>query len=389
MSAEKRDYYEILGLSKGAAANEVKKAYRKLALKYHPDRNTTDKDAEHKFKEATEAYEVLSDSSKKAKYDQFGHAGVNPNFGQGFGGSGGYTGGFSGGDFNDVFGDIFGDLFGGGGGGSFGASSGSTRRSSSARRGRDAEITMAVDFEEAVFGTEKQINIPSSKSCTECKGTGVASGAKLETCPTCKGSGEVYVRQGFFSMSRPCTSCGGKGSMNKNPCKTCKGAGVIKITKKVVVKIPAGIDDGQTLKLSGEGEAGGGGGPSGDLYVHISVRKHDFFYRKGTDIICEIPVTFVQATLGAEVQIPTLDGVVKMKIPAGTQSGKTFRLAGKGVYRLGGYSRGDQLVHLVVETPSKTSREQTDLLKKYEALNTDSAYPNLSKYKEKTKRFFR
>jgi molecular chaperone DnaJ len=387
MSAEKRDYYEVLGLSKGASSDEIKKAYRKLALKYHPDRNTTDKDAEHKFKEATEAYEVLSDTSKKSKYDQFGHAGVNPNFGQGFGG-GGYTGGFGGADFNDVFGDIFGDLFGGAnpfGGGA----SGSSRRRSSARRGRDAEFTMVVDFEEAVFGAEKQINIPSSKTCADCKGTGSAGGAKLDTCPTCKGSGEVYVRQGFFSMSRPCSSCGGTGSINKNPCKTCRGAGATKITKKVVVKIPAGIDDGQTLKLSGEGEAGTGGGPNGDLYVHISVRKHDFFQRKGTDIICEVPVTFVQATLGAEIKVPTLDGLVKMKIPTGTQSGKTFRLSGKGVYRLGGYSRGDQLVHILVETPSKLSKEQMELLKKYDTLSNDSAYPYISKYKEKTKRFFR
>jgi molecular chaperone DnaJ len=387
MSAEKRDYYEVLGVAKGASSDEIKKAYRKLALKYHPDRNTTDKDAEHKFKEATEAYEVLSDSSKKAKYDQFGHAGVNPNFGQGFGG-GGYTGGFGGGDYNDIFGDIFGDLF--GGANPFGgASSGSARRRSSARRGRDTEFTMAVDFEEAVFGTEKQINIPSSKTCSDCKGTGSAGGAKLETCPLCKGSGEVYVRQGFFSMSRPCSNCGGKGSINKNPCKTCRGLGATKITKKVVVKIPAGIDDGQTLKLSGEGEAGAGGGPSGDLYVHISVKKHDFFERRATDIICEIPITLVQPTLGAEVKVPTLDGVVKMKIPAGTQSGKMFRLAGKGVYRLGAYSRGDQLVHLVIETPSKISKEQTELLQKYDALSSDSAYPHLSKYKEKTKRFFR
>ena len=384
MSADKRDYYEVLGLSKGASADDIKKAYRKLALKYHPDRNTTDKDAETRFKEATEAYEVLSDSSKKSKYDQFGHAGVNPNFNSGFGG-GGYTG-RAGGDFSDVFGDIFGDLF--GGANPFGASAGGTRRRSSARRGRDAEFSIVVDFEEAVFGAEKQINIPSSKTCTDCKGSGVAGGAQLETCPTCQGSGEVYVRQGFFSMSRPCSTCGGSGSINKNPCKTCRGAGATKVTKKVVVKIPAGIDDGQTLKLSGEGEAGANGGPNGDLYVHIAVKKHDFFERRGTDIICEIPITFAQATLGAEVQVPTMDGVVKMKVPAGTQSGKTFRLAGKGVYRLGGYSRGDQLVHLVIETPSKISKEQLELLKKYESLNSDSTYPRLSKYKEKTKRFF-
>ncbi|MEI6080180.1 MAG: molecular chaperone DnaJ [bacterium] len=388
MPASKKDFYEVLGVQKGASADEIKKAYRKLALKYHPDRSPDNKEHENKFKEATEAYEVLSDPGKKSKYDQYGHAGVDPNFGAGgFGGGGTYAGGAGGfnGEYGDVFNDIFGDIFGGGGAGR----GSSRRRASNARRGHDLEFTLDVNFEEAVFGAEKQITVPTTKACPECKGSGVEGGGKIETCPTCQGSGEVFVRQGFFTMSRSCSTCHGTGSINKNPCKTCKGAGATKTTKKLVVKIPAGIDDAQTLKLSNEGEAGLNGGPNGDLYVHISVKKHDFFERRGIDILCEIPVTFAQATLGAEVEVPTLDGVVKMKIPSGTQSGKLFRLSGKGVFRLGGYSRGDQLVHVVVETPTKLSKEQIELLKKFDSLNSDSSTPTYSKYKEKVKRFFR
>jgi molecular chaperone DnaJ len=377
MPSSKRDYYDVLGVQKGASADEIKKAYRKLALKYHPDRNPDSKESENKFKEATEAYEVLTDAGKKSKYDQFGHAGVDSNFGQqGFGGGANFNG-----DFGDVFNDIFGDIFAGGGN--------SSRRRSSVRRGRDAEFTIEIQFEEAAFGAEKEIIIPTSNTCTECKGTGVAGGGKPETCPTCRGSGEVFVRQGFFSMSRACNTCHGAGAINRNPCKTCKGAGVTKTTKKLVVKVPPGIDDGQTLKLSGEGEAGASGGPHGDLYVHVAVKKHEFFERHGTDVLCEIPITFIQAVLGSEVEVPTLDGVVKMKIPAGTQGGKHFRLNGKGIYRLGGYSRGDQLVHVVVETPTKLSKEQVDLLKKFESLNSESSTPIYAKYKERVKRLFR
>ncbi|MCX6111670.1 MAG: molecular chaperone DnaJ [Proteobacteria bacterium] len=386
MPSSKRDYYEVLGVQKNASADEIKKAYRKLALKHHPDRNPGEKnkESEDKFKEANEAYEVLSDPSKKSKYDQFGHAGVEPNFGTGgFGGGANYGGNFNGGDFGDVFNDIFGDIFGGRAGGNS-----SSRRRSSVRRGQDAEFTMEILFEEAAFGAEKEITIPTSKTCSECHGSGVTGGGKPETCPTCHGSGEVFVRQGFFSMSRTCSTCHGTGIIIKNPCKTCRGAGVSKTTKKLVVKIPAGVDDGQTLKLAGEGEAGGGGGPNGDLYVHIAVRKHDFFDRKGTDIICEVPITFIQAILGSEVEVPTLDGIVKMKIPAGTQSGRLFRLSGKGVYRLGGYSRGDQLVHVVVETPVRLSREQTELLKKFETIASGTSTPIYSRYKDKIKKSF-
>jgi len=379
--AVKRDYYEVLGINKTATADDIKKAYRKLALAHHPDRNPGNKDAESKFKDATEAYEVLSDPGKRTKYDQYGHAGLETG-GFGGGGTGGttFTGGF--GDFGDIFGDIFGDLFeqqqGRGSGGR-------TGRRSSARRGVDVEARLEIQFGEAAFGVEKQISVPTSKVCASCGGTGVEGKGTLEPCPTCKGSGEIYVRQGFFTMSRTCSTCGGAGSVNKNPCKSCHGKGAVRTAKNLKVKIPAGVDEGQTLKLSGEGEAGMNGGPSGDLYVHIFIHKHEFFERHGSDMICEVPVTFFQATMGAEIEVPTLDGRVKMKIPAGTQSGRIFKLSGKGAYKLGGYARGDQLVHVVVETPVKLSKEQSELLKKFESLSTDSSIPNTKKYKERIK----
>ena len=375
----KKDFYEVLGVGKTASADDIKKAYRKLALKYHPDRNPGNKESEASFKQATEAYEVLSDPMKRSKYDQFGHAGVDNNAGQGFGGGGTtFTGGF--GDFGDVFSDIFGDMFGG---------SRNSGRRSSTRRGVDTETTIEIDFEHAAFGEEKEIVIPGSKICSSCSGTGVEGKGHLETCPTCKGSGEVYVRQGFFSMSRACSTCGGSGQINKNPCKSCSGKGHIRATKKLKVKIPAGIDDGQTLKLSGEGEPGLNGGMSGDLYVHIRIRPHAFFERQGSNIECQVPITFVQAILGSEIEVPTLDGRVKMKIPSGTQHGKTFRLSGKGIYKLGSYSRGDQLVHILIETPAKLSKEQVELLKKFEQIsNNESNNPSYRKYQEKLKKIF-
>jgi molecular chaperone DnaJ len=379
--AVKRDYYEVLGVGKDASAEDVKKAYRKLALKYHPDRNPNNKESENKFKEATEAYEVLGDAGKKAKYDQYGHAGVDPNFGAGGPGGGQtFSGGF--GDYGDVFGDIFGDLFSGGGGGRF---AGQGR--SSGRRGTDLETSMEVSFEDSAFGGEREMSINSAKACTSCHGTGVEGGAHLETCPTCKGSGQVFVRQGFFSMGRTCSTCGGTGSINKNPCKACRGSGNIRAVKKLKVKIPAGISDGQTLKLAGEGEPGKNGGPTGDLYVHITVRSHPFFQRHNYDVICEVPVTFPQAAMGAEIDVPTLDGLVKMKIPSGTQSGKTFRLHGKGIYKLGGHTRGDQMVHVYVETPVKLSKEQAELLKKLDSAMSESSNPIFKRYLESIKNF--
>jgi len=372
----KKDYYELLGVGKTASADEIKKAYRKLALKYHPDRNPGNKEAESKFKETTEAYEVLSDPVKRSRYDQYGHAGMDAGYGPGGGTT--FTGGF--GDFGDVFNDIFGDMFGAGATGG---------RRSSARRGVDTETNLEIEFEEAAFGSEKEINISGSKICSACSGSGVHGKGHLETCPTCKGRGEVYVRQGFFSMSRTCNTCGGSGQINKNPCKTCHGRGSVRVMKKLKVKIPAGIDDGQTLKLSGEGEPGANGGPAGDLYVHLVIRKHQFFERRGADIECAIPITFVQAALGAEVDVPTLGGRIKMTIPAGTQNGKTFRIAGKGAYRLGSYSRGDQLVHVAVEVPLKLSKEQAELLKRFDQLSSpDSNNPLYKKYRDKLKKIF-
>jgi molecular chaperone DnaJ len=380
----KKDYYEVLGVSKTASADDIKKAYRKLALKHHPDRNPGNKEAEASFKQATEAYEVLSDPMKKSKYDQFGHAGVDGSAGGFNGGGTTFTGGF--GDFGDVFSDIFGDIFGGNaGGGGFGRS---TSRRSSARRGVDVETRLEIDFGEAAFGSEKEILINGSKVCASCSGSGVEGKSKLETCHTCKGSGEVYVRQGFFTMSRPCSTCGGSGQINKNPCRTCSGKGFVRAQKKLKVKIPAGIDDGQTLKLSGEGEPGVNGGPAGDLYVHLVIRQHEFFERRGANIECIVPITFVQATLGAEIEVPTLDGIVKMKIPAGTQGGKTFRLSGKGAYKLGAYTRGDQLVHINVEVPVKISKEQTELLKKFEQLSNADSVPSYKKYRDRIKKIF-
>jgi len=377
--AVKRDYYEVLGVGKNASADDVKKAYRKLALKFHPDRNPNNKDAENKFKEATEAYEVLGDPGKKVKYDQYGHAGVDPNFGAQGGGST-FSGGF--GDYGDVFGDIFGDLFNGNQGGY-----GRDRRSSSARRGADLETRMEVSFEDAAFGGERDISISSAKACSVCNGSGVEGGKNLETCPTCKGSGQILIRQGFFSMARPCNTCGGAGSINKNPCKTCRGAGTVRAVKNLKVKIPAGISDGQTLKLTGEGEQGKNNGPTGDLYVHITVRPHTFFQRHNFDVLCEIPVSFYQAAVGGEIDVPTLDGMVKMKIPSGTQSGKTFRLHNKGIYKLGGHTRGDQMVHVYVETPVKLSKEQVELLKKLDTTMSSSSNPILKKYLENIKNF--
>ena len=374
----KRDFYEIIGVGKSASADDIKKAYRKLALKYHPDRNPNNKEAENKFKEATEAYEILSDPAKRTKYDQFGHAGVDNNFG---GGAGGFGGARSA-DFGDMFGDIFGDLFSGGGG--FSNTGG---RRSSSRRGNDLETSMEIKFEDAAFGGERELSISSAKACSACGGTGVEGHGHLETCPTCKGNGQVFVRQGFFSMGRTCSTCGGTGSINKNPCKTCKGVGNVRAVKNLKVKIPAGISDGQSLKLSGEGEPGRNGGPTGDLYVHIRVRPHPFFQRDDFDVVCQIPITFYQAAVGAEVEVPTLDGLVKMKVPSGTQTGKTFRLHGKGIYRLGGHTRGDQLVHISVETPVKLSREQIELLKKLDASMSETSNPTFKKYIESLKNF--
>lgn len=371
MSA-KRDYYEILGVAKNASQEELKKAFRQLALKYHPDRNQGNKEAEEKFKEASEAYEVLSDSSKRSRYDQFGHAGVDNS------GGGAYSSGFSGfSDFSDVFGDIFSDIFGGGASSAFSGRGGTRSR---ARRGSDIELNINIDFEAAVFGSEKELTYTVEKACERCNGSGVEGNAKPTVCPECKGRGEVYIKQGFFSISRTCPRCGGKGTINTNPCTKCKGSSINRASKKLMVKIPAGIENGQTLKLNGEGNAGKEGGSSGDLYVTVLVKEHSFFKRDGIDLYCEVPITLSQAILGDEIEVPTIEGKVKMKIPEGTQSGKLFRLNNKGVYKLGSFNRGAQIVKVLVETPVKINKDQKKILKSFEELNTSSSYPIIEEY---------
>lgn len=371
----KRDYYEILGVSKGIDAKELKKAYRKLAMKYHPDRNPDDKDADAKFKEATEAYEILGDQQKRAAYDQYGHAGVDPNAaGGGFGGGGG--------NFSDVFGDVFGDIFGGGGGGGGG-------RRGGPQRGSDLRYTMDLSLEEAVRGIEKKIRVPTLTSCDPCGGSGAKPGTKPKTCGTCGGAGQVRMQQGFFSVQQTCPSCRGQGTMIDDPCNSCHGRGVKEETKTLSVKIPPGVDTGDRIRLSGEGEAGAMGGPAGDLYVQVSVREHELFHRDGRNLYCDVPISIVDAALGGELEIPTLDGRVKLKIPAETQSGKLFRLRGKGVTPVRGGAAGDLLCRVQVETPVNLNSNQKDLLMKFqESLTGEKHSPQKKTWFEGVKRFF-
>ena len=358
MAENKRDYYEVLGLQKGASYDEIKKAYRKLAMKYHPDRNPDDKNAEEKFKEVGEAYEILSDDDKRARYDQFGFAGVDPNYGAGQGGAG-FGGGFGGfGDFGD-FGDIFGSFFGGGG-----------SRSSNAnapRRGENVMSRLELTFEEAAFGCEKEVGAMRIENCSSCNGSGSADGV-IETCPTCRGSGQVRTTQNFMGMqmqsTAACPQCGGKGKTIKTPCTTCKGKGKVRRTQKIKVKVPAGVDQGQSVRVRGEGCVGSNGGPSGDLLVEIYIKRHPIFTRRGMDVLCEVPITFTQAALGAEIQVPTLDGKVPYDLPEGTQTGTTFTITGKGIPEVNNpRRRGNQRFTVVVETPTKLSKEQKDLLR--------------------------
>lgn len=357
----KRDYYEVLGVQKGAAKDDIKKAYRKLAMQFHPDRNPNNPEAEAKFKEASEAADVLLDDDKKSRYDQFGHAGVN---GQG-GGGGGFHGAGDFGDFGDVFGDIFGDMLGGGrrrGGG--GRSRG--------RPGDDLQMGIDIDFSEAAFGCEKTISLTKNVKCETCTGSGAKAGSSPSTCDYCNGHGEVRRQQGFFTVSSTCPKCNGSGQMIKDPCQTCNGAGKKKKKVDLQVKIPAGIDQGQRLKLSNEGDAGVLGGPNGDLYVVINIKKHEIFERDEFDVHCTVPISFSQAALGAEMEVPTLSGKVALKIPAGTQAGVKMRLKGKGIQRLGGYGQGDQIVTVHVETPTKLTSEQKELFKNLAELDHNS-----------------
>lgn len=388
--AEKRDYYEVLGIQKGASDDEIKKAYRKLAKKYHPDLNPDNKEAEVKFKEVNEAYEVLSDPQKKSRYDQFGHAGVDPNYGAGAGGYGaggfGGFGGFGGSDFGDL-GDIFESFFGGGFGGS-------ARRANpnAPRRGTDIHISMTIDFYEACKGVKKDIRVTRQETCEECHGNGSEPGHSPQTCPECNGTGQVRVTQrtplGTMQTSRACSRCGGKGTIIDHPCKKCNGTGRASRTKTIEVNIPAGIDDGQTLAVRGQGNAGQNGGPAGDLNVTVSVRPDIFFQRDGYDIYCDIPLTYYQAVVGEELTIPTIDGKVKYTVPAGTQPGTVFRLRGKGVQRLNGRGRGDQFVTVTVEVPKNLNKAQQDALKAFDATLNEKQYEKRKGFFEKLKDSF-
>lgn len=376
----KRDYYEVLGVSKTASDDEIKKAYRKKAKENHPDLNPGDKEAEARFKEAGEAYEVLGDPDKRKRYDQFGFAGVDPNYGAGAGGYGdfGGFGGFS--DFSDL-GSIFSDFFGGGGS--------TSQRRNAPSRGESIRSSVTLEFEEAAFGCKKEINISRIETCPDCNGTGAENSADIETCSRCKGRGSVTsVRQtafGAIQQSSTCPQCGGTGKIIKNPCTKCKGKGKIRRNKKIEVNIPAGIDDGQTISIGGQGNAGSNGGPSGDLLVTVSVRDHAIFEREGSSIYCEIPVTFVQAALGAELEVPTLDGKVKYTMPEGTQTGTVFRLRGKGVPVLNSKGRGDQYVTVTVETPRNLTSEQKELLRKLGATLGDASHAKRKSFFDKIK----
>ena len=381
--ADKRDYYEVLGVEKGASAEEIKKAYRKSAMKYHPDRNPGDKDAEEKFKEVGEAYEVLSDDNKRARYDQFGFAGVDPNYGAGAGG-GAYGGGFGGfGDFGDL-GDIFGSFFGGG--------TSRAQSQNAPRRGENVGARLELTFEEAAFGCEKEVSAQRIENCSACSGTGSADGV-IETCSQCRGSGQVQTVQNFMGMSMRsnavCPSCSGRGKIIKTPCNTCRGKGKVRRTQKIRVKVPAGVDMGQSVRVRNEGCVGSNGGPNGDLLVEIYIKRHPIFERDNMTVYCEVPITFTQAALGAEIQVPTLDGKVSYTIPEGTQTGTTFTLREKGIPAINNpRRRGDEKFTVVVETPTKLSKEQKDLLRQLdEGLDVKSS-PNRKKFFDVLKDFF-
>ncbi|NLM49418.1 MAG: molecular chaperone DnaJ [Clostridiaceae bacterium] len=377
----KRDYYEVLGVSRNATDEEIKKAYRKLAKQYHPDLNKDNPDAEAKFKEISEAYEVLSNPEKKARYDQFGHAGVDPTYGAGS--TGGAYDGFGG--FGFDMGDIFETFFGGFGG--------SRARRNQPQKGRDINIQLEITFEEAAFGASKEINVTRNEICDDCHGSGAKAGTSPEQCPLCKGTGQIRTVQntilGSFSTTRTCDRCGGKGTIITNPCPACFGKGTVRKPKKLKIEIPAGIDEGHTLSVRGQGDAGKNGGPYGDLFITISIKKHPLFERQGNSVIHEMPITFIQATLGAEVEVPTLDGRVKYTIPEGTQSGTIFRLKNKGIPYLNGHGRGDQYVKVIVEVPTNLTQKQKEILMEFAKESNEKNYKQHRSFINKFKDYFK
>jgi len=373
----KRDYYEVLGVNRDASDDEIKKAYRRLAMKFHPDRNPDNPKAEEQFKEAKEAYEILSDAKKRQAYDQYGHAGVDPSMGggQGFGGAG--MGGFA-----DAFSDIFGDIFGGGRGGG---------GRSNVYRGADLRYNLEITLEEAARGTETRIRIPTMAECEACAGSGAKKGTQPKVCPTCGGHGQVRMQQGFFSIQQTCPKCHGTGRFIADPCPACHGGGRVKQHKTLSVKIPAGIDEGDRIRLSGEGEPGVNGGPPGDLYVQVHLKPHAVFQRDHDDLHCEMPVSFTTAALGGEIEIPTLDGVARLKIPAETQTGRVFRLRGKGIKGVRSISQGDLLCHVVVETPVSLTERQKELLREFDEISRNNAArhnPKAQGWIDKVREFF-
>ena len=383
--AEKRDYYEVLGIGKNATDAEIKSAYRKLAKKYHPDLNPGDKEAEEKFKEVNEANDVLSDPQKRQRYDQFGFAGVDPNYAAANGGgAGGFGGGFGGVDLGDIFGDIFGGGFGGGFSGFGGGSS--TRTANAPRKGHDIQASVILTFEEAAHGCSKKITINRQDTCPDCGGTGAAKGTSPETCPDCGGRGYVVTQQrtpfGVMQSQQPCSHCGGRGTIIRNPCKTCRGTGKTAARKSLEINIPAGIDDDQNIALRGQGDAGSNGGPAGDVIVHVTVKADPMFERDGYDVTIHVPITFSQAVLGDDVEVPTVDGRIVQHIPEGTQSGTKLRLRGQGIQYLNGRGRGDQYVIVDVEIPKKVTRAQREALKAFEDSMKEDNY-------EKRKGFFK
>ena len=380
----KRDFYEVLGVTRNASEADIKKAYRRAAQKFHPDRNPDDKSSEEKFKEAKEAYEILTDARKRAAYDQFGHAGVDPSAGAGGGGAG-FGAGAS---FSDIFGDVFGDIFSGGRGGA-GAGAGAGR--SRVVRGADLRYNLDLTLEEAVHGTTVKIRVPSHVPCTTCSGTGAKPGTKPTTCATCAGHGQVRMQQGFFSIQQACPRCHGSGTMISDPCGTCNGKGRVQEQKTLSVKVPPGVDNGDRIRLAGEGEAGENGGPPGDLYVQIRVKEHEIFGREDNNLFCEVPISFITAALGGELEVPTLEGKVVLKIPPETQSGKVFRLRGKGVKPVRGGAEGDLMCRVVVETPVNLTGSQKDLLRQFEASMTNGTErhnPQASSWLDGVKKFF-